>query len=78
MRRSRVAWADAASRVIHFLRRRARLPRRRPFFDDTTTAGITVPSVTGAGGREPARVAVRPHHDAAGVGVFDLAAGFNR
>ena len=47
MRRSRVAWADTSSRVIHFLHTGLHVYRvGDPFFDEVPTAGITTPTVT--------------------------------
>lgn len=79
MRRSRVAWADAASRVIHFLHGGVHVYRvGDPFFDDTPTAGITVPSVTGPEGTNLLAWQFDPTTTLRAMSVFDLAAGFNR
>ena len=79
MRRARVAWGAEASRVVHFLHGGAHVYRvGDPFFDDTTTRGITVAAVTEPG-VDPLAWQFAPATTLRATSVFDLAAtGFSR
>jgi len=80
MRRSRVAWGSEASRVVHFLHGGAHVYRvGDPFFDDTTTRGITVATVIEPSVADPLAWQFDGATTLHAMSVFDLAAsGFSR
>jgi len=74
MRRARVAWGTESARVVHFLHGGAHVYRvGDPFFDDTTTRGITVATVTEPG-VDPLAWQFDPATTLRAMSVFDLAA----